>query len=96
MAFARLTYRESLRDIDVCLSAQGLKLYQMGLRQEITHSTLADANEPLDWRIHAEFAQRLIEQARTRWTQWPLICVCRSFLERCLLSFSTPFKIRCC
>ena len=65
MAFAQLTYRESLRDIEVCLSAQVAKLYHMGLRQEIKRSTLADANEARDGRIHAEFAQRLIEQART-------------------------------
>src|SRR5450759_721057 len=64
MAFAQLTYRESLRDIEVCLSAQVAKLYHMGFRQEIKRSTLADANEARDWRIHAEFAQRLIEQAR--------------------------------
>ena len=64
MAFAQLTYRESLRDIEVCLSAQSAKLYHMGLRQETKRSTLADANEARDWRIHAEFAQLLIEQAR--------------------------------
>lgn len=64
MAFAQLTYRESLRDIEVCLSAQAGKLYHMGFRQEIKRSTLADANETRDWRIYAEFAQRLIEQAR--------------------------------
>lgn len=64
MAFAQLTYRESLRDIEVCLSAQAAKLYHMGFRQEIKRSTLADANESRDWRIHAEFAQRLIAQAR--------------------------------
>ena len=64
MAFAQLTYRESLRDIEVCLSAQSAKLYHMGFRQEIKRSTLADANEKRDWRIHAEFAQRLIAQAR--------------------------------
>ena len=64
MAFAQLTYRESLRDIEVCLSAQSAKLYHMGFRQEIKRSTLADANESRDWRIHAEFAQRLIAQAR--------------------------------
>ena len=64
MAFAQLTYRESLRDIAVCLSAQAAKLYHMGLPQEIKRSTLADANEGRDWRIHAEFAQRLIAQAR--------------------------------
>ena len=64
MAFAQLTYRESLRDIEVCLSAQSAKLYHMGFRQEIKRSTLADANETRDWRIHAKFAQRLITQAR--------------------------------
>lgn len=64
MAFAQLTYRESLRDIEVCLSAQSAKLYHMGMRQEVKRSTLADANEARDWRIHAELAQRLIEQAR--------------------------------
>ena len=64
MAFAQLTYRESLRDIEVCLSAQVAKLYHMGVRHEIKRSTLADANELRDWRIHAEIAQRLIIQAR--------------------------------
>jgi Domain of unknown function (DUF4372)/Transposase DDE domain len=64
MAFAQLTYRESLRDIEVCLSAQAAKLYHMGFRHEIKRSTLADANETRDWRIHAEFAQVLIAQAR--------------------------------
>jgi hypothetical protein len=64
MAFAQLTYRESLRDIEVCLSAQASKLYHMGFRQPVRRSTLADANETRDWRIYAEFAQRLITQAR--------------------------------
>jgi len=64
MAFAQLTWRESLRVIEVCLSAQSSKLYHMGFRQQIKRSTLADANERRDWRIHAEFAQRLIAQAR--------------------------------
>lgn len=64
MAFAQLTYRESLRDIEVCLAAQGPKLYHMGLRQAVSRSTLADANESRDWRIYAELAQRLITQAR--------------------------------
>ena len=64
MAFAQLTYRESLRDIEVCLSAQSAKLYHMGFRHEIKRSTLADANEARDWRMYAEFAHRLIEQAR--------------------------------
>ena len=64
MAFAQLTYRESLRDIEVCLSAQAAKLYHMGFQHEIKRSTLADANESRDWRIYAEFAQCLIVQAR--------------------------------
>jgi hypothetical protein len=64
MAFGQLTYRESLRDIEACLSAQTAKLYHMGLREPVRRSTLADANESRDWRIYAEFAQRLIAQAR--------------------------------
>ena len=64
MAFAQLTYRESLRDIEACLSAQAAKLYHMGFREPVRRSTLADANETRDWRIYAEFAQRLIAQAR--------------------------------
>ena len=64
LAFAQLTYRESLRDIEVCLSAQAAKLYHMGFRHLIKRSTLADANETRDWRIYAEFAQHLIAQAR--------------------------------
>jgi len=65
MAFAQLTYRESLRDIEACLAAQATKLYHMGFRSPIKRSTLADANERRDWRIYAELAQRLITQART-------------------------------
>lgn len=64
MAFAQLTYRESLRDIEACLSAQAAKLYHMGFRQPVSRSTLADANEARDWRIYADFAQVLIAQAR--------------------------------
>ncbi len=64
LAFAQLTYRESLRDIEVCLSAQAAKLYHMGIRSPVRRTTLADANERRDWRIYAEFAQRLITQAR--------------------------------
>jgi transposase len=64
MAFAQLTYRESLRDIEVCLSTQAAKLYHMGFREPVRRSTLADANERRDWRIYADFAQRLIGQAR--------------------------------
>src|SRR5438309_2561476 len=64
MAFAQITYRESLRDIEACLSAQAAKLYHMGFRQPVSRSTLADANESRDWRIYAEFVHRLIAQAR--------------------------------
>lgn len=64
MAFAQLTYRESLRDIEVCLGAQAGKLYHMGFREPVKRSTLADANESRDWRIYADFGQRLIAQAR--------------------------------
>jgi hypothetical protein len=59
MAFAQLTYRESLRDIETCLSVQVSKLYSMGFRDPVRRSTLADANEARDWRIYAELAQRL-------------------------------------
>jgi len=64
LVFAQLTYRESLRDIEACLAAQSAKLYHMGIRSPIKRSTLADANERRDWRIYADFAQRLITQAR--------------------------------
>jgi hypothetical protein len=64
MAFAQLTYRESLRDIEACLSAQPAKLYAMGFRSPVHRSTLAEANENRDWRIYAELAQRLMLQAR--------------------------------
>ena len=64
MAFAQLTYRESLRDIETCLSAQSAKLYHMGFREPVRRATLADANESRDWRIYADFAAWLIVQAR--------------------------------
>ena len=64
MAFAQLTYRESLRDIEVCLAAQAGKLYHMGIAEPVARSTLADANELRDWRIYFELAQRLIVKAR--------------------------------
>jgi hypothetical protein len=63
LAFAQLTYRESLRDIETCLRALGPKLYHSGFRSRISRSTLADANEKRDWRIFADFAQVLIAQA---------------------------------
>jgi hypothetical protein len=64
MAFAQITYRESLRDIEACLGAQPAKLYGMGLRQAVARSTLADANEKRDWRMWADLAAVLIRRAR--------------------------------
>ena len=64
MAFAQLTYRESLRDIEVCLRAHRDKLYHMGLRGGIARNTLAHANQRRDWRLYADFAQALIRLAR--------------------------------
>lgn len=64
LAFAQLTYRESLRDIEVCLRSQKNKLYHMGIRSKISRNTLANANSQRDWRLYAEFAQVLIHIAR--------------------------------
>lgn len=64
MAFAQLTYRESLRDIEACLRANQSKLYHMGIRGRVSRNTLANANSVRDWRIYADFAQVLIRQAR--------------------------------
>src|SRR5229473_2376471 len=64
MAFAQLTYRKSLRDIETCLRTLGGKLYHLGIRGRVARSTLADANETRDWRIYADLAQVLIRQAR--------------------------------
>jgi len=64
MAFAQLTYRESLRDIEACLRSMKSKLYHMGIRSSISRSTLSDASEKRDWRIYADFAQVLIHIAR--------------------------------
>lgn len=69
LAFAQLTYRESLRDIEACLRAVSGKLYHMGFRGKISRSTLADANEAHDWRIFADFAQVLIHLARPMYAQ---------------------------
>jgi Domain of unknown function (DUF4372)/Transposase DDE domain len=71
MAFAQLTFRESLRDIEACLRAQIAKLYHLGIRGRMSRSTLADANEVRDWRIYAEFAQRLIAIARGLYVDEP-------------------------
>ena len=65
MAFAQLTYRESLRDIQVCLRAAHTKLYHMGIRGNVSRNTLANANQVRDWRIYADFAQGLITTARS-------------------------------
>ena len=64
MAFAQLTYRESLRDIQACLRVSGRKLYHMGIRGRVSRNTLANANKVRDWRIYADFAQVLIKEAR--------------------------------
>jgi len=64
MAFAQLTYRESLRDIEACLRAMKDRLYHMGIRGKVSRNTLAVANEKRDWRIYADFAQTLINEAR--------------------------------
>ena len=72
MAFAQLTYRESLRDIEACLRAHAAKLYHLGIRGRISRSTLADANESRDWRIYAEFAHSLIDTARPLYANDPL------------------------
>jgi len=72
MAFAQLTYRESLRDIEACLRSMSGKLYHMGFRGRVARSTLADANESHDWRIYADFAQVLIGIARPLYAQDPI------------------------
>ena len=95
MAFAQLTYRESLRDIESCLRFMQPKLYHMGIRGQVSRNTLANANNQRDWRIYADFAQVLIHQAAgfiskirsgsisriqfTRWIRQPSICACRFF-----------------
>ena len=71
LAFAQLTWRESLRDIETCLASFGPKLYHAGIRQPTARSTLADANEKRDWRIFADFAQVLIRQATTLYADEP-------------------------
>ena len=71
MAFAQLTWRDSLRDTVICLDAQASKLYRMGFRGPVARSTLADANEARDWRIYAAFAQALIAQARKLYADEP-------------------------
>lgn len=71
MAFAQLTFRESLRDIEACLRSQTEKLYHMGIRGQVSRNTLANANATRDWRIYADFAQRLIAIARKLYINEP-------------------------
>jgi hypothetical protein len=92
MAFAQLTYRESLRDIEACLGAVPDRLYHMGIRGTVTRTTLADANERRDWRIYAEYAQSLMAEARRLYAGEPLAldldqtvyCLDSSTIELCL------------
>jgi Transposase DDE domain/Domain of unknown function (DUF4372) len=72
MAFAQLTYREGLRDIEACLRSLGGKLYHMGFHSHVSRSTLADANDAHDWRIYADFAQVLIRIARPLYASDPM------------------------
>jgi len=72
MAFAQVTYRESLADIEVCLRSRPDQLYRMGFRSTVAHSTLADANSARDWRIYADLAQLLIARARQLYAHEPL------------------------
>ena len=71
MAFAQLTFRESLRDIEACLRSQRERLYHMGIRGQVSRNTLANANATRDWRIYADFAQRLIGIARALYIDEP-------------------------
>ena len=72
MAFAQLTYRESLRDIEACLRSQAAKLYHMGFRSTVARNTLSNANAVRDWRIYADFGQSLISIARKLYINEPL------------------------
>ena len=112
MAFAQLTYRESLRDIESCLRALQSKLYHMGFRGKVSRSTLADANESHDWRIFAEFAQVLIgiarplhahdpigvdlDQSLYAWIRRPSICACRYFRGRSFVGARPPSECILC
>ncbi len=71
MAFAQLTFRESLRDIEACLRAQSSKLYHLGIRSQVARNTLANANATRDWRIYCDFAQSLIAMARRLYVNEP-------------------------
>lgn len=101
LIFAQLTYRSSLREVEVCLSAQAGKLYHMGLRQAPARSTLSDALARRDWRIYYEVAQRLIVRARRLYAQQPLgvalddsvYALDSTTIDLCLSVFSwAPFR----
>ena len=101
MAFAQLTYRESLHDIEACLGAQAGKLYHMGIRSNIARNTLANANAVRDWRIYAEFAQSLIGVARRLYAEEPfgvdlketVYALDASTIDLCLSVFAwAPFR----
>lgn len=72
MAFAQLTYRESLRDIEACLRAMGSRLYHMGIKSNVSRNNLAHTNENRDWRIYADFAQILVSRAKSLYANEPL------------------------
>jgi hypothetical protein len=101
MAFAQLTYRESLRDIEACLRAQASKLYHLGIRSRVSRSTLAGANEVRDWRIYADLAQSLIGIARRLYVDEPfgvdlketVYALDSSTIDLCLSVFAwAPFR----
>ena len=73
MAFAQLTYRESLRDIEACLRAMDSRLYHMGIKSTVSRNNLAHANETRDWRIYADFAQILINKAKVLYADEQLV-----------------------
>src|SRR5205823_4447834 len=72
MAFGQLTFRESLRDVETCLRSRQDQLYHLGIRGEVSHSTLADANRERDWRIYYDLAQQLIRRARSLYQNEPI------------------------
>src|SRR3970282_1839195 len=101
MAFAQLTYRESLRDIEACLRAQEGKLYHMGIGGSVARNTLANANEVRDWRVYADFAQSLIGIARRLYAEEPfgvdlketVYALDASTIDLCLSVFAwAPFR----
>src|SRR5881275_1206805 len=101
MAFAQLTYRESLRDIEACLRAQQSKLYHLGIRALVARNTLANANAVRDWRIYADFAQSLIGIARRLYVDEPfgvdlkesVYALDATTIDLCLSVFSwAPFR----